>query len=401
MSLPDYHIRVLHSLAEVSASEWDALVEANHAPPFMRHAFLHALHECGCATPKTGWTPEIITLLDASSGQDILIGQHIIYKKTHSQGEYVFDYAWANAYAQHGQDYYPKLLSAIPFTPVPACKLLAINDAARAALMEAVLAHVKASKLSSWHWLFLTEPEVTLAQSHDMLLRHNVQFHWCNRTPNVYKDFDDFLTTLNAEKRKKIKQEERYVKEQGIRFETRHAQEITSEDWSFFTHCYSRTYYEHGNPPYLNEAFFQRVGKAMPENWLLMFALRDGERIAASLIALDPQRKVAYGRYWGMAMELDAQGRARGPQAPPHLHFSACYYQPLRWCIANGYARFEGGAQGEHKMARGLMPVLTTSAHWIGDGKFKAAIARHLVRENEAVKQYLNELEARSPLKSL
>jgi uncharacterized protein len=405
MSSADYHTRILSSLSELSAAVWDALVDANHAPPFMRHAFLDALHECGCATPRSGWTPQFITLWSASSAEHKLVSACIMYAKKHSQGEYVFDYAWANAHEQHGVRYYPKLLSAVPFTPVPACKLLAHDERARAALLDAVLTHAKDSGLSSLHMLYLTAPEVALAQSRGMMLRHGVQFHWSNREPQPYADFEDFLSSFNAEKRKKTKQEERYVQEQGMSFELLHASDITADDWTFFYSCYSRTYYEHGNPPYLSEAFFQSVGAAMPACWLMIIASRDvngkTERIAASLIALDPVHKVAYGRYWGMALRIDKEGVGTGPAHVPHLHFNACYYQPLRWCIAHGYTRFEGGAQGEHKMARGLMPVQTTSAHWLKHPQFSDAIARYLEREGEGISQYMSELELRSPLRKV
>lgn len=387
----------MHSLSEVSAAQWDALVEASGAPPFMRHAFLHAMHECGCASKRTGWEPNFLTIWQ----EDTLISGCILYKKSHSQGEYVFDFAWANAHEQHGVRYYPKLLSALPFTPVPAAKLLARDDAARAKLLDAVLAHAKDSGLSSLHLLYLPPSEVALAQKSGMLLRHGVQFHWTNREPVLYANFDDFLASFNAEKRKKTKQEERYVVEQGVSFTQLHANEITPADWAFFYSCYSRTYYEHGNPPYLSEAFFQRVGTAMPECWLMIIATQNGKRIASSLIALDPVQKVAYGRYWGMALTIDEQGRGTGPAPVPHLHFNACYYQPLRWCIAHGYARFEGGAQGEHKMARGLMPVQTTSAHWLKHADFADAIERYLERESGGIESYMEELQARSPLRKV
>jgi uncharacterized protein len=396
-SLKNYHTRTVHSLSEVSAEQWDALVDASGAPPFMRHAFLHAMHECGCASKRTGWELDAVTIWQ----EDTLVSGCILYRKSHSQGEYVFDFAWANAHEQHGVRYYPKLLSALPFTPVPAAKLLARDDAARAKLLDAVLAHAKESGLSSLHLLYLPPNEVVLAQKSGMLLRHGVQFHWTNREPLPYADFDDFLASFNAEKRKKTKQEERYVVEQGVSFTHLHANEITPEDWAFFYSCYSRTYYEHGNPPYLSEAFFQRVGEAMPECWLMIIATQNGKRIASSLIALDPVQKVAYGRYWGMALTIDKQGRGTGPAPVPHLHFNACYYQPLRWCIAHGYQRFEGGAQGEHKMARGLMPVQTTSAHWLKHADFADAIERYLERESGGIESYMEELQARSPLRKV
>lgn len=382
----NYHTRVLASLSQVPCTVWDALAAASDAPPFLRHAYLHALEHTGCASAASGWQAE--HLLIERDGQPVAACP--LYRKVHSYGEYVFDWAWADAYHRHGLPYYPKLLSAVPFTPVPAPKLLAIDDDARAALLDALLAHAREAEVSSLHLLFLCERDAALATARGLLLRTTVQFHWHNRAGERYASFDDFLGALNADKRKKIRQEERYVRDAGIDFEARAGAQITADDWAFFTRCYERTYLEHGNPPYLNEAFFQAVGAALPANWLLITASRHGERIAASLMALDPPRRRAWGRYWGMA-----------PGAPPvpHLHFSACYYQPLRWCIAHGYDAFEGGAQGEHKMARGLLPVPATSAHWLAHPAFADAVQRHLAREGEGVAQYLDHLAAHSPLR--
>jgi hypothetical protein len=382
----NYHTRIIRSLSDTPAPAWDALVAASAAPPFMRHAYLHALHESGSACARTGWEPEYLLL---ERGNE-LHAACPLYRKHHSYGEYVFDFAWAQAYEQHGLPYYPKLLSAIPFTPVPAAKLLARDDAARAALLQAVLAHAQQSGLSSLHMLWLTDTDATLAARKSLLLRHGVQFHWQNRTGAPYADFEDFLSALNAGKRKKIRQEERYVHSAGVSFELRTGSEISEQDWAFFYQCYSRTYIEHGNPPYLNEAFFQQVGQALPGMWLLIIAMAGSQRVAASLIALDPACKRAYGRYWGMA-----------PHATPvaHLHFAACYYQPLRWCIQQGYAAFEGGAQGEHKMARGLLPVQTSSAHWLAEPAFADAVERYLAREGKGIAAYMDELADRSPMR--
>jgi predicted N-acyltransferase len=322
----------------------------------------------------------------------------VVYAKDHSYGEYVFDWAWANAYQQHGLRYYPKAVVAPPFTPVPGARLLARDASARAALMQALLDWCQSAGLSSLHLLFIADEDVTACQQVGLMLRHTVQFHWNNPNPG-YADFDSFLATLTQDKRKKIRQERRKVAEAGVRFRHVAGPDITRSDWDFFYRCYERTYLEHGNPPYLNRDFFQRMADTMPEHWLMFIAERNGQPIATSLIATCAYSagatgqnsietiKVAYGRYWGALEAVDC------------LHFEACYYQPLAWCIAHGYQRFEGGAQGEHKMARALLPVKTTSAHWLAHPSFADAVARFLEREGGGIQDYLGDLEQRSPFR--
>ncbi len=389
----DYHIRVIVDWTEVDARGWDRLVDASGAPPFLRHAFVDALHGCGCASAASGWQP-LVLALERGPGRE-LAAACLLYAKSHSYGEYVFDWAWAQAYARHGLDYYPKLLAAIPFTPVPAPKLLASSDDARAALLDALLdfarRHGAAGQISSLHLLFLTDTEARAAQDRGMLLRSTVQFHWRNRAPAPYADFDDFLAALQQAKRKKIRQEERHVAAAGIGFRLLEGAAIGPALWDFFYDCYERTYLEHGNPPYLSRAFFQRVGRDLPEMWLLVLAERAGKPVAASLVALDRRARRAYGRYWGMAP---------GEPTVPLLHFAACYYQPLRWCVEQRYTAYEGGAQGRHKLARGLEPVRTTSAHWLADARFADAVARHLQAEGREVDEVLDELADHAPFKA-
>lgn len=385
----DYVIRVLASPLEVNAPEWDGLLARDaHWSPFMRHAYLVALHASGSAAPDTGWVPRFITLWQGGA----LHAACPLYVKDHSYGEYVFDWAWANAYHQHGIAYYPKAVAAVPFTPVPGTRLLARDDAARAALVRALLAWCQQEQLSSLHLLFAAEADVAACAQAGLMLRHTVQFHWDN-VPSGYASFDEFLATLNQEKRKKIKQERRKVTDAGVTFRWSLGNDIAKRDWDFFYRCYERTYYEHGNAPYLNRDFFTRMARTMPENWLLFVAERAGKPIAASLIALGthPENaadRVAYGRYWGALERVDC------------LHFEACYYQPLQWCIEHGVARFEGGAQGEHKMARALMPVKTTSAHWLAHPAFADAVERFLEREGQGIESYLGDLEQRSPFRA-
>ena len=423
----DYVIRVLPSPLEVDGAQWNALLAAQaDANPFMRLEYLAALHQSKAASPKTGWTPRTVTLWRG----DEMVGACSLYLKAHSYGEYVFDHAWANAYAQHGLDYYPKALVAVPFTPVPGARLLAKTAQDRAALVQGLIAWCEQEKLSSLHLLFANDDDVLACEKSGLMLRHTVQFHWKNLAPTLlaspsalppeganfsrggpsensecgYASFDDFLNTLAQEKRKKIRQERRKVADAGIAFRWSLGKDISNADWDFFYQCYERTYYEHGNAPYLSRDFFQRMQDTMPENWLLFVADYHGngtpQPVATSLIAVSAHRDcrsgpkdsekttlVAYGRYWGAVARVDC------------LHFEACYYQPLAWCIAHGYQRFEGGAQGEHKMARALLPVKTTSAHWLAHPSFADAIERFLAREGAGIGNYMDDLERRSPFR--
>ncbi len=388
MASNDYVTRVHASVHAVPAATWDALLALHpEASPFMRHAYLAAMEDSASASPATGWTPACIVLERAG----VVEAAAMVYSKDHSYGEYVFDWAWANAYQQHGLPYYPKATLAVPFTPVPGARLLARDTPARQALLAAVLDWCAGRELSSLHLLFVSPTDAQACQDSGLMLRQTVQFHWTN-TPAPYPDFEAFLASLAQEKRKKIRQERRKVAEAGVQFRWVRGPDISDADWDFFYRCYERTYLEHGNAPYLSRRFFTAMQAAMPENWLLFVAERAGKPMASSLIALSSegsgQPKVAYGRYWGALERVDC------------LHFEACYYQPLQWCIAHGYTRFEGGAQGEHKMARALLPVPTTSAHWLAHPAFSDAVARFLEREGQGVDQYLDHLRERSPFKN-
>ncbi len=389
----DYVIRVLDSPAAVPAEDWNALLlSQTQATPFMRHEYLNALHASGCATPATGWTPKFFLL--ERHGE--LQAACVLYLKIHSHGEYVFDWAWARAYAQHGLAYYPKALCAVPFTPVPGARLLARSQIDRTRLVAVLLDFCQRHKISGLHSLYAAHDDLAALESAGLLLRHTVQFHWHNTRPG-YTSFDDFLAQLTAEKRKRIRQERRKVADAGVSFRVLEGRQISPADWDFFYRCYERTYLEHGNAPYLNRDFFARMASTMPEDWLLFLAERDDQPIASSLIALNAScarapdaelaQRVAYGRYWGALERVDC------------LHFEACYYQPLAWCIAHGYHRFEGGAQGEHKLARALLPVTTSSAHWLAQPQFLAAIDRYLSAEREDIQTYVEELQQHSPLK--
>lgn len=381
----DYVIRVFDDPVQIDAAAWDALVDAQpSATPFVRHAYLAALHASGSATEETGWLPQFLALFE----HERLVAACPLYLKTHSYGEYVFDWAWADAYQRHGLAYYPKLLDAIPFTPVPGPRLLAREATQRLVLLRAMQQLARDAKLSSAHLLFLDDEDRAAAAQAGWMARSTVQFHWLNRTPQPYVDFADFLADLQREKRKKIQQERRRVGEAGITFETLEGDAISGADWDFFYRCYTLTYRAHHSTPYLTRDFFARMATTMARHWLMFVARRGDERVASSLIAIDPERGSAFGRYWGAVEHV------------PCLHFDACYYQPLAWCIANGYRRFEGGAQGEHKMARGLLPVQTHSAHWLAHPQFARAVADFLEREGAGVEDYLDELNERRPFKT-
>jgi len=381
----DYVIRVFDDPAEIAPDAWDALSTKQDEPsPFMQHAYLAALHTSGSAAPDTGWQPQFVTLWEG----DALVAGCALYLKDHSYGEYVFDWAWAKAYADHGLNYYPKAVSAVPFTPVPGSRLLAKDKPSRFALLQACLSLCQTQELSSLHLLFTSPADRAACDAMGLLQRQTVQFHWQNQG---FTSFDAFLGSLNQEKRKKIKQERRRVTDAGVSFRTRQGRQIQTEDWDFFYKCYERTYLEHGNAPYLSRAFFKSMEQDMPNNWLLFIAEREQRPIASSLIAIQgvgTPEAIAYGRYWGALERVDC------------LHFEACYYQPLTWCIDHQVSRFEGGAQGEHKMARALMPVTTFSAHWLAHPAFSDAVARFLERETAGVDGYIEHLAERSPYRS-
>ena len=366
----------------IDACAWNAIAGGT---PLVSHAFLTALHATRCAVPATGWTARY---LSAWRGPR-LVGALPLYAKAHSYGEYVFDWAWADAYRRYGQRYYPKLVAAIPFTPAPGPRLLAVDPTVRRALLESALALLAPSRFggrrgySSLHVLFPSEAEIAVCETAGMLVRHGVQFRWENAG---YRDFADFLATFNHDKRKKVRQERRKVAAAGVEFTRKVGGEITRADWAYFYRCYENTYHEHGSTPYLSLEFFKRIGADLPENVLMVLGYCGGRRVCAALDLFDTE--TLWGRYWGTTEAL------RG------LHFEACYYQAIEFCIERGIRRFEGGAQGAHKLARGLAPIATRSAHAIADPEFARAIAAFCARERIDVAHAVDELEAASPFKA-
>ncbi len=385
ITAPVYVTQVHEDLEAIAAPEWDGLLAQQAVPtPFMQHAYLAALQRSGSAVAETGWAARFVTLRGADGH---LAAACALYLKSHSYGEYVFDWAWADAYRRHGLAYYPKLLAAVPFTPVPGSRLLAADEAARDALARTLIELAQQAGLSSAHLLFPDERDAAALARAGWLMREGVQFHWTQDPAAPCPDFDTLLQRLQRDKRKKIQQERRRVAEAGVHFEVVAGSAIDEGLWDFFHHCYTLTYAAHHSTPYLTRDFFREMARHMPQHWVLFVAWRAGERIAASLVAVDPTRRVAWGRYWGSTVYV------------PCLHFEACYYQPLAWCLTQGYQRFEGGAQGEHKMARGLMPVRTQSAHWLSHPRFSAAVADFLASEKVGIGRYVDELRERSPFK--
>jgi predicted N-acyltransferase len=366
-------VRVVDSLAGVDRAEWNTLAGEQ---PFLRHEFFSALIETGCASAKTGWLPQFILVRRAGA----LIGAMPIFAKNHSYGEYVFDWAWADAHERHGIDYYPKLLCAVPFTPVRGARLLATSKEVKHTLVKSALE--LAHDLSSLHVLFAQDEDADILAGHGFLVRRTVQFHWANAG---YADFEDFLGRLSHARRKNIRQERRRVREAGVTVRCIEGPAIERRHWEFFNRCYRGTYAAHRSTPYLNLEFYLRLGASLAENIVMVLAERDGKPIASSLLLRD--REHLYGRYWGSVEHV------------PLLHFECCYYQAIEYAIAKGLQLFEGGAQGEHKIFRGLMPVQALSAHWLAHPKFARAIETFLERETLGITQYVNELVEHTPFK--
>lgn len=355
--------------------DWNALAGPQAC---LSHAFLHALERSASVGPGTGWQPAHLLLRDDDVPQAVAP----LYVKQHSYGEYVFDWAWADAYARNGLAYYPKLVCALPFSPLPGRRLLGQDEAARQRLLEAMLSVAEASEVSSLHILFPESEEAGWMRERGLLIRDGVQFHWFNRG---YRDFADFLARLNNDKRKKIRQERRRAQELGLTLRWLDGNQASAADWAFFHRCYARTYALHRSTPYLTPDFFTTLATSAPANVRLLLAARGTEPVAGAYFLCD--RDALYGRYWGALEHL------------PFLHFELCYYQAIEYCITHGIGRFEGGAQGEHKLSRGLEPVATRSAHWIRDPRFRDAVDRFLARERQGMQFYLDELSERSPIR--
>ncbi|MGO9935885.1 MAG: GNAT family N-acetyltransferase [Steroidobacteraceae bacterium] len=362
--------RFLDSIAQIDAQSWNAL--AGSAQPFLRHEFLLALEESGCAAPRTGWAPQHLIIDDAKGAA---VAAMPLFRKAHSRGEFVFDFSWASAYAQHGLRYYPKLLTAVPFTPVRGPRLLLHPAVDAAALtkkvVRAVIDYARSEQLSSWHVLFPTAELAASLDDEGMVLRRDCQFHWYNQG---YESFEAFLATFTAEKRKKVKRERRRVAEAGIEFDTLHGAQLDNALWNTVYQFYADTFHRHGHEPYLNLNFFKRIGASMPDQLMLKVARIGREPIAVAIFLVG--ENALFGRYWGAGGNYHS------------LHFETCYYQGIEYCIDNKLQRFEPGTQGEHKVPRGFVPTLTSSAHFIADQRFAAAIRDFARREARGVDHY-------------
>ncbi|QBM77338.1 N-acetyltransferase [Sphingomonas sp. AAP5] len=368
--------RIVDGIAAIPAEDWDAC--AGSANPFVSHAFLSILESSGSARPRTGWQP-IPIIVDGADGKPAAIAP--AYAKSHSQGEYVFDHGWADAWERAGGSYYPKLQIAVPFTPAPGPRLLLRDPDQAPALIAAIEAVTDQHGLSSAHATFVASEQLPAFEAAGWLIREGTQFHWQNQG---YADFDGFLGDLASRKRKAIRKERAGAVE-GLTIRHISAADISEADWDAFWVFYQDTGARKWGQPYLTRQFFTLLGQTMPERVLLIFAERDGRPIAGSLNLIGED--TLYGRYWGCTEDV------------PFLHFELCYYQAIDAAIARGLKTVEAGAQGEHKLARGYVPVPTWSAHYIPDAGFRRAIADFLVRERASVESDQEFLGAMTPFK--
>jgi predicted N-acyltransferase len=372
----DFEIQIATSYSQINAQDWDALITDS---PLLSHAFLSALEATKCVGEGTGWQPYPILVYESGK----LVGAAPLYLKGHSYGEYVFDWSWAEAYERSGLSYYPKLLVAVPFSPITGARLISNNPDVQAMIIRTMEQQMQQHDLSSAHVIFTDESSSAALKASNWLRRDGVQFRWKNEN---FKDFDDFLSHLSHDKRKKIKQERKKVVSAGVVCGRIKGKDIQPQDWDFFYQCYTHTYLEHRSTPYLTRPFFDAIGASMPENILLILAELEGRPIAAALNIYG--RQSLYGRYWG-ALEY-----------VPNLHFELCYYQAQEFCIEENIEYFEGGAQGEHKLARGFLPRPTCSYHKIAHPDFDKAISQFVKREAYGMAVYHNELEERAPFKA-
>lgn len=368
-------VEIQDSFSVIDAAQWDALTDGM---PLLSHAFISAMEQSGSIGKGTGWQPYPMLVRNHQT----LVGAMPLFLKTHSYGEYVFDWAWADAYQRNGMRYYPKLLSAIPFSPITSTRLMAKAPEIQRLMVEALHETMQKHALSSAHILFPDERSASVLKQADWMQRHGVQFRWQNEN---FRHFEDFLATLSHDKRKKIKQERKKIAASQVTCQQIKGADITEKQWDFFYACYTNTYHEHHSTPYLTREFFRLIAQSMLQNILLVMAYLDGEPIACALNVYD--QTTLYGRYWGALKYV------------PNLHFELCYYQAQEFCIAENIQYFEGGAQGEHKLARGFKARPTCSFHRIAHPDFAEAIQEFVIREAQGIAAYTDELEERAPFK--
>ena len=374
-------IMSLTRIDDVNPASWNALTVSSN--PFIKHEFLRALEQTKCVTPETGWTPCHIV---AEAGEQLL-GALPLYLKHHSWGEFVFDFAWAEAYERSSRAYYPKIINAVPYTPATGPRLLVAPSPSAATIKTALIQRarelVMERRASSLHCLFTTQDESAFLDSNDFMMRVGCQYHWQNHS---YGNFDDFLSGFTAEKRKKVKRERRRVQEAGVEIVVLEGVEISPLLWEVFYRFYYGTVLRKSGYVPLSLAFFQTLGHTMPENVVLVLARYQGDYVAAALNFRS--KDTLYGRYWGASHDFHS------------LHFEVCYYTGIEYCISRGLQRFEPGAQGEHKISRGFLPTPTYSNHWLADPIFQRAVRISLEREREQMRYHMSELSSHGPYKS-
>jgi uncharacterized protein len=374
-------VRVVNSLEDVPGEQWNRLDLGGN--PFLRHEFLLALEREHCVGRARGWLPNHLLLEEGGR----LTGAVPLYRKSHSWGEFVFDFSWARAYDEAGLAYYPKLVSMTPFTPAAGARLLVAQGASgivqRRELASALLDYARSEDLSSAHLLFVSDQDRAAFEANEVLWRKDCQFHWHNRG---YATFADFLATFRSEKRKKALRERRRIEEAGITFRTLHGGDISDDLWDVVFGFSQATFLARGNDHYLTASLFKRIGAALPDSVMVKLAERHGQPIATAIFFSGGE--TLYGRYWGSVADFHS------------LHFETCYYQGIEYCIERGLQRFEPGTQGEHKVPRGFEPATTWSAHWIADPRFRRAIAQYLDQERAAVDRYAEEVKEHVPFRA-
>ena len=375
--MPAGEVRILQALDGVAPADWDALHDGRN--PFVSHAFLDGLERHGCLRREWGWTPHHVTLWNG----DRLLAAAPGYLKGNSHGEFVFDHAWAHAYARHGREYFPKWLGAVPYSPVSGPRLLAADDALKPMLLSAIITMTRQSGLSSAHVNFPDAIDSS-AFGGEWMARLDVQYHW--RNSGQWADFEGFLASMDHKHRKNIRQERAKVARAGVRFRTIHGNEASDDDLAAMYGFYLQTFAEYGNSPALTLEFLRHLADSMPRGLVIFIAEQAGDAIAGALCLRGGD--TLYGRYWGSIREL------------PGLHFETCYYQGIDYSLREGLHRFEPGAQGEHKVARGFLPAFVHSKHWIADQAFAEPLRQWCADEGESVRQYAAMLADRSPFKT-
>lgn len=372
-------LKIIPSIDVLGASEWNAVAGTDN--PFLRHEFLAALERHHCVGEQYGWLPRHLLAFD-DDGR--LAGAVPLYLKDNSYGEFVFDWAWADAFQRNRIAYYPKAVVSIPYTPATGPRLLVRKDVDRdrvaVALIKLARALMEQEQLSSLHWLFTNAADTTLLEQQGFMLRLGCQFHWHNKG---YRDFEDYLAALNSRKRKNVRRERRHVQEANIDLRVVHGHEMTAEEWSVMHTFYRSTFEKKSGIPTLSQAFFAELSRTMGEQLVMVFAYHQGQAVAGAINFRSSD--TLYGRHWGCREDFHS------------LHFEACYYQGIEYCIANGLQVFEPGAQGEHKISRGFLPTATWSAHWIQHEGFRSAITDFVRREQGGMQDYMETLYEQSP----